>query len=328
MRLLVLGGTVFLSRAVAAEAVARGHDVTCAARGTSGSAPGGATFVAVDRDTPDGLAPLAGQAFDDVVDVAGISYPWVRDALDVLGARAGHWTFVSTVSVYADEATQGQGPDAKVVDPLRKGSNRDGDLSEYGPIKVASEDAVREAMGDRAFVVRPGLITGPGDRSDRFGYWPGRFARGGRVAVPSSAQPCQHLDVRDLAEWIVTAGEQRLAGTYDGIGPVQPLNEVLRGIAAAVGGDAELVEIDDDALEAQGVQPWAGPKSLPLWLPPSYWGMSAHDPAPSLAVGLKVRPLAETATSALVTERELGLDRERRAGLSAEDEAQVLASLN
>ena len=179
MRLLVLGGTVFVSKTVAAEAVARGHDVTCAARGTSGSVPAGATLVRVDRDAPDGLAALAGAEFDAVVDVAAISYPWVADALALLGAGAKHWTFVSTINVYSDDETTGQRPGSPQVEPLREGGTR-ADTSHYGAIKIASEDAVREAMGDRAFVVRPGLITGPDDGSDRFGYWPGRFSRGGQ----------------------------------------------------------------------------------------------------------------------------------------------------
>jgi nucleoside-diphosphate-sugar epimerase len=331
MRLLVLGGTVFLSRAVAAEAVARGHDVTCAARGTSGRVPDGATLVKVDRDAPDGLAPLAdaaGSGFDAVVDVATISYPWVADALALLAGKTGHWSFVSTVNVYADNETLGQRPGAPLLEPLKDGG---GEISpeHYGAIKVASEDAVREAMGDRAFVVRPGLITGPGDGSDRFGYWPNRFSRGGRAIMPDSPdQPIQHLDVRDLAAWIVTAGEQGLSGTYDGVGPVRPLGEVLREVAEVAGGGAELVPVSPEALEAAGVNGWGGPKSLPLWLPPTYWGVPAHDATPSIDAGLRPRPLAETVVAALETERALGLDRERKSGLSAAEEAEVLATLD
>ncbi len=319
---------MFVSKTVAAEAVARGHDVTCAARGTSGAVPAGATFVRVDRDVPDGLAPLAGAEFDAVVDVAAISYPWVADALAVLGAGAKHWTFVSTISVYADDATVGQSPGAPLVEPLREGAGRD-DASNYGAIKVASEDAVREAIGERAFVVRPGLITGPDDGSDRFGYWPGRFSRGGRAIVPDSPdQPVQHIDVRDLATWIVDAAEQGLTGTYDAIGPARPMGETLREIAELVGGDTELVPVAPEALEAAGVGFWAGPKSLPLWVPPLWWGLPSHDPAASLAAGMRIRPLAETVAAALATERALGIDRERQAGLSLAEEAEVLAGLN
>lgn len=331
MRFLVLGGTKFLGSAVAAAAVARGHEVTCAARGDSGSVPEGATLVRVDRDAPDGLAPLADVSFDALVDLATISYPWVVDALALLGAKAGHWTFVSTINVYADNETVGLGPDAALLPPLREGGQGDGPVgpARYGSIKVASEDAVREAVGDRAFVVRPGLITGPNDDSDRFGYWPARFARGGRALVPDAEdQPIQHIDVRDLAMWIVTAVETGATGTYDGVGPVARLGEVLRGIAATVGTDVELVPVSAEVLTAAEIGYWGGPKSLPLWLPRTHWGMSARDVDPSLAAGLRTRPLAETVTAALATERRLGLDREREAGLSPADEAAVLATID
>ncbi|MDT8913399.1 NAD-dependent epimerase/dehydratase family protein [Amycolatopsis sp. PS_44_ISF1] len=333
MRLLVLGGTVFLGRAVAAEALRRGHEVVCAARGESGAVPDGAKLVRVDRDAEAGLAPLEGEQFDAVVDVARLSHPWVTRALEALGARARHWTFVSTVSAYADHATPGQTPaTGRVREPLEEHATdeqlrAEGGPELYGAIKVASENAVRAAVGDRAFVVRPGLITGPGDGSDRFGYWPARLARGGRVLVPAADRPVQHLDVRDLAGWITTAAETGLTGTFDGVGPVQGLPTLLREIAAASGGRAELVPAPDDRLTAAGVTPWSGPRSLPLWLPEDLQGMTAHDPAPSLAAGLRIRPLAETVAAALETEQELGADRERRAGLSPADEAEVLAGL-
>jgi hypothetical protein len=198
----------------------------------------------------------------------------------------------------------------------------------YGGIKVASENAVRAALGDRAFVVRPGLITGSWDRSDRFGYWPGRFARGGRVLVPDAPdQPIQIIDVRAFATWIVDAGEKKLAGTYDAVGPVQSLGSMLAEIAAAVGFDGELVPAAPEWLTEHEVNPWGGPHSLPLWLPADYDGMKSHDPAPSIAAGMPVRPLAEAAADALERERELGLDRERKAGLSMEEEKVLLAKL-
>ncbi|WIX77582.1 epimerase [Amycolatopsis carbonis] len=331
MRLLALGGTVFVGRAVAAEALRRGHEVVCAARGESGTVPDGARLIKVDRDDPDGLAALP--EFDAVVDVAPISFPWVERALEVLADRVAHWTFVSTINVYADEATPGQTPaTGALVNPLRRHATRDdltaeGGTGLYGGIKVASENAVRAELGERAFVVRPGLITGPGDGSDRFGYWPGRFARGGRVLVPASDRLVQYLDVRDLAAWVVTAFETGLGGTFDGIGPAVGLGKLLADIAAAVGADVEFVPAMDTQLETAGVAPWSGPRSLPLWLPPTYAGLASHDPASSLAAGLDIRPLADAVAGALERERELGLDRERRSGLSAAEEAEVLAGL-
>ncbi|HYQ63647.1 NAD-dependent epimerase/dehydratase family protein [Actinophytocola sp.] len=336
MRLLVLGGTIFVGYAVASEALRRGHDVVCAARGESGSVPDGARLVRVDRDAEDGLASLAGESYDAVVDVSPLSYPWVRRALDTLGERAAHWTFVSTVNVYADVRTPDQTPaTGPLVPPLEQHATReemmaageDGILL-YGGIKVASENAVRDAMGDRAFVVRPGLITGSWDRSDRFGYWPGRFARGGRVLVPDfQDQRIQLVDVRDFATWIVDAGEQGVAGTFDAVGPHRPTSTVIEEIAAAVGFDGELVRATADQLAAAGVNPWGGPRSLPLWVPDEYDGFKTHDPTPSLRAGMPVRPFADAVADALERERELGLDRERRAGLSLDEEKEVLAKL-
>jgi nucleoside-diphosphate-sugar epimerase len=322
---LVLGGTRFLSRAVAAAAVARGHEVTCVARGESGPPPSGATLVVADRDVPGALEPLRGRRFDAVVDVATMSFPWVRDALAVIDA--GHWTFVSTINVYADPATPGLGVDAPVLAPLQAGSSPtpDRDPDEYGAIKVASENAVRERHPD-ALVVRAGLICGPGDRSDRFGYWPARFARGGRTVVPDAPdQPMQIVDVRDLAAWIVDAGERGLAGTFDGSGPRSTLRAVLDEIAAAVGAaDLTLVPLAPAALEAAGVTPWAGPRSLPLWLPDSHVGIVARDTAPATAAGLRCRPIGDTARAALEHERTLDPARPRGAGLTPDDEHALL----
>lgn len=327
MRMLVLGGTRFVSHAVAVEAVARGHEVVCAARGRSGTVARGARLVEVDRDV--GLDALAGASFDAVVDVAAMSYPWVLDALRVLGPNAGHWTFVSTVNVYTDTATRGQTPGSPVHEPLTElpadyPPEQEPEL--YGATKVAAEDAVREVVSDRAFVVRPGLVVGPGDLSDRFGYWPGRFARGGRVVVPDVPdQPIQYVDVRDLAAWIVDAGERRLIGTFDAIGPVTGLGAVLDEIASQTASEGtETVRLAASTLTDAGVNPWGGPKSLPLWLPETHHGIAAHDPAPALEAGLRVRPLAETAVAALEHERTLGLDRFRGAGLSPEEEAELL----
>jgi 2'-hydroxyisoflavone reductase len=316
-RWLVLGGTRFLSAAVAQVALARGHEVVCAARGESGSVPDGATLVRVDRDEPDGLDPLRGEPFDAVVDVARMSLPWVRAALDALAPRAAHWTFVSSVSVYADAQSPGLGVDAPLLAP--------DDPGDYGSVKVASENAVREAVGDRAFVLRAGLICGPGDLSDRFGYWPLRFARGGRAVVPVAEQAAQIVDVRDLADWIVRAGETGLTGTFDGSGPRSTLAAVLAEVAAAVGApDLELVPVAADDLVAAGAQPWAGPRSLPLWLPPSHVGLHDRDTAPAAKAGLVCRPVADTARGALAHERTLDPSRIRGAGLTPAEEAELL----
>ncbi len=329
MKLLVLGGTLFLSRAIAEEGVRRGHDVVCAARGTSGKVPEGATLVKIDREAPNGLDALAGQKFDAVVDVAAMSYPWVRDALAAVGAEAGHWTFVSSINVYADAVSVGQNEDAQLHRPAQSGADQEVRIEHpdlYGSIKVASENAVREEMGDRAFIVRSGLIVGPGDRSDRFGYWVARISKGGRVVVPDSLeQPTQYVDVRDMAAWIVDAGERRIGGTYNGVGRTRPLGEVLADIVEAVGPPGtELVPVPEDQLEQAGVQVWRGDKSLPLWVPPVDYGFMAHDHSRSAAAGFRHRPFAEIVAGVLAYERELGPDRERKAGLTPAEEAELL----
>ncbi|MEU6809456.1 NAD-dependent dehydratase [Streptomyces sp. NPDC046831] len=333
MRILILGGTAFLSHAVAAEAVRHGHEVVCAARGTSGAVPDGAELVSVDRNAPGGLAPLEGREFDAVVDVATMSYPWVREALRVLGGRARHWTFVSSINVYADAVTPGQNEDAALHEPARSGAAAHERIEHphlYGGIKVACEEAVRETLGEHALIVRSGLIVGPGDVSDRFGYWPARMSRGGRVAVPDTpAQPTQYVDVRDLAAWIVDAGEQRLGGTFNGVGPAVPLGDLLAAIAKTAGPpDTELVPVSEERLLAAGVQHWRGPASLPLWVPPEDRGFMAHDHTRAAGAGLRHRPLEETVADVLADELERGLDRPREAGLTPAEEAALLGAEN
>ncbi|GAB2655370.1 SDR family oxidoreductase [Saccharopolyspora gloriosae] len=325
MKMLILGGTLFLSREVAATAVHRGHDVTCAARGTSGTVPAGAALVPVDRDDPGGLRELAGERFDSVVDVATMSLPWVARALAAFGAGTAHWTFVSSINVYTDTETPGRSTDADLLAPLEVVEPGTDPVTAYGGTKVACEDAVRAALGDRAFLVRPGLITGPGDVKDRFGYWVNRISRGGRIPVPPREQPIQHIDVRDLADWIVLAAETGLTGTFDGIAPVTDLGSLLDGIAAAVAPPGtDFVPVDAAALDAAGVARWAGPDSFPLWAPATHHGFVSRDAAPSLAAGLRIRPLGDTARAALETERALGFDRPREAGLSTATEAALL----
>jgi nucleoside-diphosphate-sugar epimerase len=332
MRLLVLGGTVFLSKAVAAQGVLRGHTVVCAARGTSGAVPDGAELVPVDRDAgAAALEPLARREFDAVVDVATMNPEWVRDALAALGPRAGHWTFVSSMSVYADNGTPGLTASSAPLLPPVQERPAEPTPDAYGGAKVASEQAVTEQFDGPAFVVRPGLIVGDGDPSDRYGYWPARLSRGGRVLVPEPLDaPVQLVDVVDLAVWIVDAAEQRLAGVFDAVCQPMPRSEALARSAAGVGApEHELVPVSASWLEEHGVRPWSGPRSLPLWVPgEEYAGFMAQDVSASLAAGLRIRPLEQTAAAALEHERVLGPDRKRKAGLSAAEEAELLAALS
>jgi 2'-hydroxyisoflavone reductase len=325
VKLLVLGGTVFVSRAIAVTAVRRGHEVTCAHRGRSGLGPTGVTDVVLDRDEDGdgGIAALADHRYDAVVDVATQDPGWVADAIALLGGSTGHWTFVSSVSAYADAATPGQDAGAERVPPLDDDTPAD---EHYARAKRSSEDVVLQAVGEKAFVVRPGLVVGPGDPTDRYGYWPARFTRGGPVLVPDVLDaPTQVLDVDDLAAWVVTAAEHRLVAQLDAVGRPRPLGEVLD---ESSGTGAELVAVSQARLAELDVRPWSGPRSLPLWVPqPEMAGFGARDVSASLAAGLVLRPLAETARRVLAHERVLGLDRERRSGLSRADEQHVLRAL-
>lgn len=317
MRLLVLGGTQFLSRAVAAEAASRGHEVVCANRGQSGTVPPGVTTVRWDRDEPVPEQLTDGEPYDAVVDVSRTP-SHVRRALAAV--PDAHWVFVSTISVYADDADPA-GPGAGALkDAIAEDLDPMASVENYGGMKVACEQLVLDAVPDAA-VVRPGLIFGPGDPSGRFAYWARRAAATGEVLAPGDpADLVQVIDVRDLAAWIVTLAEDRSGGTYDAVGPAQPIADLL----AEALPDADLVWVDQDFLEAEGVEPWSGPESVPLWLPrPAYDGMLAHDAAPALAAGLEPRPVDATTRD---TRAWLEADPAARiTGITAEREADLLA---
>jgi 2'-hydroxyisoflavone reductase len=332
MRLLVLGGTVFLGRAVAAYAAAAGDEVTCAARGASGAVPPGVELVRVDRDAPDGLAPLAGREFDAVLDVARRP-SHVRAALAALADRVGHWTFISTGSVYPPSAPPGELPEsATLVDPAPPEVD-DPEVAGgefYGPLKVVCEQAVRDS-GVPALINRAGLIVGPEDPSDRFTWWPVRLARGGEVLAPGAPEdPVQFVDVRDLAAWSVEAARAGHTGVFNGVGTPVTRGEFLASIAARVGGEApdgppRLVWVEQDALLAAGVQPWSGERSMPLWLPlPRYAGFLQRDVQATLAAGLVTRPLVDTAADTLAWYRAAGSP-PLRCGLDPADEAELIA---
>ncbi len=344
MRLLILGGNAFLGRATARDAVAHGDAVTCAARGQSGDVPDGARFVAIDRDDPSSYANLDG-TYDAVVDVS--SRPsHVRGALTALADRVGHWVYVSSGSVYTDSATPNQHVDGapihdpappEVDDPFADG------FVNYGPCKVACERAVIDTVGkERAFICRAGLIVGPEDRSDRFTYWPERIARGGEILAPGTPDDLvQWVDVRDLGAWLALAGRDRMAGTFNGIGVPIPrgqfLDAVATGVAAAALPDTSasadaaaprFTWVPDAFLVEHEVNPWAGPRSLPLWLPlPDYAGFLTHDGIEARDAGLIMRSLADTAKDTLAWARASRAgDESRKAGLTESDETAVLAA--
>lgn len=297
MHLLLLGGTAFLGRAIARHARDAGHEVTCVARGASGEPVDGVRFVAADRDDPDGLSGLDGESFDAAVDVTRVPRH-ARHAVAALAGRVDHWCLVSSISVYADHATVGQRADQTPLLPPSGNDDPPGDgPDDYGRCKVSCEQIVNEGAGpDRSLICRAGLIVGPEDRSGRFTYWVSRLARGGRVLAPGAPDdPVQLVDVRDLAGWLVTAAGQRLAGTFDATGMQMSRQECLTGMGAALGTDPEFTWVDPEFLAAHEVRPWAGDRSLPLWVPlPDYAGLLTRDTAPARAAGLHTRPLSDT----------------------------------
>jgi 2'-hydroxyisoflavone reductase len=327
MRLLVLGGTVFLGRAVARRALASGHEVTCVARGRSGEPIGGVRFVSANRDDPDSLAGLHDGEFDAVIDVTRRP-SHARSAVAALRDSVPHAVYVSSMSVYANETVPGQrAATAPVVDPYPDDGD-DADLSDptaYGRAKVAAEIAFRDGFGaDRSFICRAGLIEGPEDRVNRYAYWVRRIAAGGEVLAPGRPEDLvQLIDVRDLADWLLLAAAERVAGTYDGANRPMARIDFLAQTAAGVGSDPEFVWVSDAFLVSAGVQPWMGERSLPVWLPlPDFTGFMARDVTPSFEAGLTCRPLSDTAREMWASLR----NREPASipGISRDDEVALL----
>lgn len=321
MDLLLLGGTRFLGYAVATAARDRGHDVTCLARG-SGPVPEGVRLVQSDRDADDGLAALAGRSWGGVIDMA--TQPGhVRRAVRDL--RTPHRVQVSTANVYAG-AVREQGEDGPLLEPLAA-DVMDG-IEDYGPAKVADEEAVRSADGT-ATIVRAGLIGGPGDVSGRTGYYPWRFAHptGPDVLVPDDLEmPTAVIDVDDLAAWLVLAVERRVDGTFNATGPTTTLGEVLDTSARVAGTGAVPRPVPADVLEREGIRPWMGPRSLPLWIPdPALRWFATMDTSAARRAGLTTRPLEETLARALVYEEQRS--EPRGCGLTDEEEERLRAAL-
>jgi 2'-hydroxyisoflavone reductase len=309
LRILVLGGTKFLGRAVTEAALALGHELTLFNRGKTNAE----LFPEVEQlhgDRKSDLALLGGRSWDAVIDTSGYVPADVRASAEQL-RDAGRYVFVSSVSVYADFSTgpTESSPTAELgdlpVDELAA------DYSNYGPLKALAEAEVERVFGERALIVRPGLIVGPHDPTGRFTYWARRLARGGEVLAPGEPdRRAQFVDVRDLAEWIVSGVEQGLSGTYNATNEGVAWGELLAG--------ADVTWVSDEFLQEQGVGPWM---ELPLWLPDPEWaGMHATDVSSAVAAGLRFRPLAETVGGAADASAEDGV------GLTPEREAELLAA--
>ena len=280
--------------------------------------------VPADRSAPGAYDAVRDQDWDAVVDVSW-QPGFVRGALTALAPRSRHWTYVSSCSVYATQDTPGADESAPLLAPL---AADEATREEYGEAKAACEAACLEALADRLHVARAGLIAGPGDRSDRLGYWPGRFARGGDVLVPAQDQATQVVDVRDLAAYLLAVAERGDALVTNAVGARLSMQDVLSTARQVAGHDAEPVRADDDWLVEQGVEPYMGDESLPLWIPlPGWEGFNDRGDARAVAAGLVRRPIADTLADVLADERRLGLDRHpRRAGLSPAREAELVAA--
>ncbi len=330
MKLLVLGGTGFVGRAVVDAALSRGAHVTVFNRGQRGTLDGVTTLTG-DRTAPDGLAALQADTWDVVVDTWSGAPTAVRDAGSVLAGRAGHYTYISSRSVY----TYPPVPDLAEQGPLVDGSpDADGrsDL-DYAAAKRGAEIAAEQAFDGKALLARAGLILGPREDIGRLPYWLRRIARGGTVAAPGPRDlGLQYIDARDLAAFVLDAGTAGLAGPYDLVSPPDhtTMGELLDTCVRVTGSDADLRWIDPATIAAAGVAPWT---DLPCWLPPGpeHDGMLGSDVSKAIAAGLRCRPVGDTVADTWAWLRSLdGAPYQRpdrpALGLTADAEAALLGA--
>ncbi|MEO6445574.1 MAG: NAD-dependent epimerase/dehydratase family protein [Gemmatimonadaceae bacterium] len=327
LRILILGGTGFIGPHQVRYAQARGHTLTLFNRGKTN--PG--IFPDIEKLQGDravnDYASLKGRQWDVVIDNPTTFPRWVREAAAVLKGNARQFLFVSTISVYEKNDTPGADETAAVATTTEPQAEDGRRL--YGPLKALSEKEAYKAFGDHTTVIRPGLIVGPGDLSDRFTYWPARLQRGGEVLAPGTPNdPAQVIDARDLSEFIIRCCEDEVYGTYNCTGPQSTLTiaEMLGAIRGTMSTDAYLTWVDAGFLAQQKVRSWS---DMPVWIPPTgdTAGFMRRSVAKALAKGLTFRPLSVTAKDTLDFYESEPDDRKEklRAGLDAAREKEVLA---
>ncbi len=302
MNLLILGGTRFLGRHLVEAALGRGHRVTLFNRGKSN--PGLFPQVEELRGERGGdLSALRGRSWDAVIDTSGYLPGEVRASAGLLAGSVGHYTFVSSISVYEDFGETGLDEEAPVLAPPDP-EPEELDLELYGGLKVGCELAVEAAMPGRALIIRPGMIVGPHDYTNRFPYWCRRVTEGGEVLAPGDPdQQVQLIDARDLAGWMLRMAEGGRTGVYNATGPVGRLTTrgMLEEIREATGSDARFVWASEEFLLEAGVKPW---EEMPLWVPKEMVGILAVDVGRAVEAGLAFRQLAETARDTFRPEAE------------------------
>ncbi|MBR8741697.1 NAD-dependent epimerase/dehydratase family protein [Nocardiopsis sp. MG754419] len=328
MRLLVLGGTEFVGRAVVEEALGREWEVTVFHRGRH-DPPAGTTVLHGDRTEADGLDALATGEWDAVVDTWSGAPAAVAATARLLADRAGHYAYVSSRSVYGMPTPPGLDEDAPTVEPAPADDGTD-----YARAKRGGEVAAQEVFGDRALCVRAGLILGPHENIGRLPWWLNRIARGGTVLAPGPRElPLQYVDARDLATWTLDASVKGLGGPYNLVSPLghTTTEELLTACREVTGSDAELCWVEPEPIVAAGVRPWM---DLPIWLPPGESHETLHqgDVGRALATGLRCRPVAATVADTWAWLRSLGGEAPHRPdrprlGLDPEVERRVLEGL-
>lgn len=324
MKLLILGGTRFVGRALVEAAQAKGHEITLFNRGQSNPD----LYPEVEQligDRDGGLDALKGRRWDAVIDTCGYVPRLVKDSAELLADAVDQYTFISSISVYSDFSEIGINEDSPLA-TMADETVETIDGETYGPLKVLCEKAIDAGMNGRSLHIRAGLIVGPHDQSDRFSYWPARVARGGEVLAPGKPESLvQFIDVRDLAAWTLLATEQKLTGPYNVTGPASPLSmkALLETCKTTNGGDATFTWVDEDFILANEIAPWT---ELPLWVPGEEdAGFGAVDCRKGQAKGLVYRPLTDTVRDTLAWLNSRPADYEWKNGLPAEKETAVLS---